>query len=261
MAGAPRIAIAICSCVAHAAGRQQAIRDTWMKDVPKHVLAFFFVGRPGAPAQIEGDTLYLDCADGYADLALKTHACISYCVSNIEFDYLLKCDDDTYLYVRRFLENCMDCFKNGAADYIGNLPPGISWQAGAYAQGGAYILSRKAAAVLSRVCLENERHARWWYGNLTTDAKLLLTHTTVEDIMVGDILRKHDIYLEVDTRFCHECNPFPYDSRRQFTCHHASPELMRHIHRCRRLPLRAARWMKNSVVRMYRKSKLHIGAA
>lgn len=84
--------------------RAKAIRQTWLKDCYKFgVNSYFFIGRPGKPAETIGDTIYLDCGDGYLDLPHKTIAFIEYIYKHFDFDYIFKCDDDTYIDVKTLL--------------------------------------------------------------------------------------------------------------------------------------------------------------
>ena len=87
------------------------------------------------------------------------------------WDYLFKCDDDTYVSIPRLL-----AYDTASRDYIGaEWKPDVK-----YASGGAgYFLSRKAAAIVAEK----------------------LTHATgVEDLLVGQILRAAGIPFSIEPR-------------------------------------------------------------
>jgi hypothetical protein len=84
--------------------RTEVIRQTWLKDCYKFgINSYFFIGRPGKPAEIIGDTIYLDCGDGYLDLPHKTVAFLEYIYKHFDFDYIFKCDDDVYIDMKTLL--------------------------------------------------------------------------------------------------------------------------------------------------------------
>ncbi len=96
------IGILACGKYAH---KSAAVRRTWLRDCRKlGVKAYFLIGRRGLPPEIAGDTLYLDCGDDYLDLPRKTTAFLEYVNKNIGFDYVFKCDDDTYVNMKTLLE-------------------------------------------------------------------------------------------------------------------------------------------------------------
>ncbi len=87
------------------------------------------------------------------------------------WDYLFKCDDDTYVSIPRLL-----AYDTAGRDYIGaQWKPGVN-----YASGGAgYFLSRKAAAIV---------------------AEKLTQATGAEDLLVGQILRTAGIPFSIEPR-------------------------------------------------------------
>lgn len=74
------------------------LRQTWLSqmrpDIVKHL---FIIGRPGQPDHVKGSELYLDCDDSYEKLPQKVIRFLKYANKNLNFDYLLKCDDDSYV--------------------------------------------------------------------------------------------------------------------------------------------------------------------
>lgn len=208
------------SCQKHRHTKQQAIRKTWLRDLPEHIHAYFYEG--GHPEEkIQDDVICLTCGDGYEDLAIKSYSFLKFAHTTLNFDYVCKCDDDTYVHIRRLLNSGFE-----KHDYTGNLPPGNAWKNGVYAQGGLYILSRKAVKAITDTPFESGRGKRWWWGaGLPVRSDLLEDpgqDYSTEDVMVGDILRENGIYLNIDPRFNHDSSPTPYDSFLKITCHHVS---------------------------------------
>lgn len=163
------LAVLVISCAKYA-DKQQAIRETWGADLDRlGIPRLFVVGRPGEPARIVGDILYLPVPDTYEALAAKVAAAFEYTLNFMNVDYVLKIDDDCVLDAFRFLE-----FEPGGRDFVGgsdagvagnvtdwhigkctnaqldDLPvfraPGFRWVGGQY----GYVLSRRARLVLVR---------------------------------------------------------------------------------------------------------------
>jgi hypothetical protein len=170
--------------------RAGSIRDTWLPLVPDNYRVVFAYGRPGEPPSIEGDRLYLDCPEAYEMLPRKVHAFLEYASSHLEFDYLFKTDDDTYLDLQRFIG-----FDLHSADYVGQFREmpvpvpeiGKTWHYGKctdksyevpyerpfvcpWATGGGYFLSRRAVDVAWRRTAETFRDHLF------------------EDVMIGEAL-------------------------------------------------------------------------
>ena len=183
-----KIIIGVLTCPKN---RNQAIgiRDTWLKLIPAHVQVLFVFGRPGRPSSLEGDQLYLDCKEAYEHLPQKAHLFFKYCEDNLDFDHILKIDDDTYVDVAKFLS-----FDNEGSDYTG-LFLGMgddesvtrTWHFGKctdksyevpyegpficeWARGGGYLVSRNAVRILiEKTATSYSRHI-------------------FEDMMVGEAL-------------------------------------------------------------------------
>jgi hypothetical protein len=98
-----RIVVGILSCQ-KTVDRKRTVEATWLRDFPKdQVTAFFLVGRPGLQAEIVGNTLYLDCPDTYLALPSKVVAFLEFAHAHFVYDYIFKCDDDTYVDVVNWL--------------------------------------------------------------------------------------------------------------------------------------------------------------
>lgn len=86
----PRILVGICTCAAHAE-RKQAVRDTWLRHIPKGIKCIFFTGRTAEESPSEPDTVILPVDDSYKTLPQKTFAFLCHALENEEFDWLFKC--------------------------------------------------------------------------------------------------------------------------------------------------------------------------
>jgi hypothetical protein len=107
---------------------EQLIRDTWLRRCS--VDYGFFLGQERTPAKAT-DEVILNCPDGRGirDAVPKTKALIQYAWDN-NYDYLFKCDIDTYVHVPRLLSSGFEKY-----DWSGYGQP--------YG-GSGYWLSRKA---------------------------------------------------------------------------------------------------------------------
>jgi len=126
---------------------------------------------PGEHGRI-GTELHLPCPDDYASLSQKTRWFCRWALANRAFDYLFKCDDDTYLVPDRLLG--MDL---SGVDYLGGeWTPSVG-----YASGGAgYFLSHNAASIVASELTQTQ-----W----------------AEDLLVGSLLHDQGIRFNSDARF------------------------------------------------------------
>lgn len=162
-----RILFAITSC--HKNGEQrQAQRETWLADIPELGLwidgepalayyRFFLGGLPARVGQVESDCVYLECADDYPSLSRKTRALMQYARAD-DFDFVFKCDDDTFVRVARLLACGFQRFEySGFTEGRGGVTSGSSQIPFRYAQGGAgYFVSRRPIAILANSMLDRE---------------------------------------------------------------------------------------------------------
>jgi hypothetical protein len=127
----PRILIGICSCRGMRE-RREAVRDTWMRHVPAGIEAVFFVG--GGAASTEPGVVSLPVPDDYNALSLKVHAFYRYALDRFGFEYLFKCDDDTYVHLER-----LHALARRRLDFVGSR----EFESHGFASGGAgYLMSR-----------------------------------------------------------------------------------------------------------------------
>jgi hypothetical protein len=170
--------------------RRQRCLDTWMQDAEAIGLrSVFLLGCPTAaqPERIGPHALVCPCPDDYASLPQKTRCfcqwalstqyavpSTQYSVLSTSWDYLFKCDDDTYVSIPRLVAYAEN--ELHGRDYVG-----AEWRPGAgYGSGGAgYFLSRKATEIV---------------------AERLEMATGPEDLLVGQVLRAAGVPLAIEPR-------------------------------------------------------------
>lgn len=158
----------VLSCQAYSERRHRCLRSWIPEALDAGIDVVFLLGGSNAAARREGLNLQLPCPDDYDSLPMKVGLFLEWADKHAEFEYIFKCDDDTYVRPERLL--AFDCQGN---DYIGaEWSPGVG-----YASGGAgYWLSRKSVAVL---------------------APVLRCHSSgAEDVLVGQILANAGITLK-----------------------------------------------------------------
>ena len=137
------ILIAVCSC-RHYHAKRQVLRETWMKNLPPGTRAVFFVGE--GIDEVEDDVFVVEGApDDYEHLPAKVRAFFGRSLVDPEigaFDWLFKCDDDTYVAAGRLIElTCLGYEHVGDAEFMPYRRA---------ASGGAgYLLSRRLVEVLA----------------------------------------------------------------------------------------------------------------
>lgn len=169
----PKVIIGALQKVDHFA-RLLRCRSTWMADAAKlDVQSMFLVGAGREVAQpvLSGDFCLLPCPDAYPTLPQRTRWWCRWALAQEGWDYLFKCDSDTYVSLPRLL-----CYPTNGAHYVGG-----EWQKGVgYGSGGAgYFLSRTAAHIV---------------------ATKLLAETGAEDLLVGQVLKEAGIPFTLEPR-------------------------------------------------------------
>jgi hypothetical protein len=117
--------------------RKQAVLDTWWRDLAAHsnVVGKMFTGKE------------LGCSDKFVDLPEKNRLMCQYGLDN-GFDYIFRCDDDSFVYVDRMVRLTLEY----APEYAGS-------DCGGFAIGGAGIwLNRHAMGIVNG---ENPPAAEW----------------------------------------------------------------------------------------------------
>lgn len=190
--------------------RRRACEDTWFCRLRQanNVTALFLTGMNEMDGSyVEGDTLLLASRDDYMALAYKTKAFCQWAMTQ-EFDYLFKCDDDTFIATDRFLE------YQPEGDYIGVDP--CDHINPKFASGGAgYWLSRRAAQIVADM-----------------DVKAICSREKCkpcsEDLVVYHALMEKGIKFVQDKRFqaWNQPHRHPHAANEIITCHYIKPEEM-----------------------------------
>ena len=193
---------------------RQLVRDTWFKGFQnnKDVALRFVIGsRTLEPAkrlgyikenETYGDMIFIDAPEGAGVLTNKTLSLFIWAYQHVRYKYLMKCDDDTYVFITPLLDELkkrrtIKKFYYGKIAPTSNLTkPGYDdgkwadddWGRGPYyipfALGGGYILSYDLVALLS----EQSPQLKWHIK---------------EDTAVGAWLSAFDIERRNDDRFCY----------------------------------------------------------
>ncbi len=210
----PRILVGILH-TPRLAERAQRCRRTWLVHAPRQGIDYVFLVGGADQFRRQGDVLYLPCPDDYPSLPQKTRRFCQWALRHADFDYLFKCDDDTYVDLAR----------------LANYPAGreFDYAGGEYAGyasgGGGYLLSRRAAAVVAE-------HLDAAWGN--------------EDELVGQCLKARGIALLADPAF-QGFTPWtgiaPRPDNAVITAHGISPAMWEDIHRSLTDPGRLRIWM------------------
>jgi hypothetical protein len=192
--------IAICSCHKNVAKRN-AIRESWASELPPNVTARFFVGN-GPDSCAEEDTLCLEAPDEYDGLPAKVMAFFRHALDHVKFDYLFKCDDDTFVAVPRLLE-----LLEESPCLVGNyrlLTDG-------FASGGAgYLLGRR------------------WVEAVLRDSSI--PPTGCEDVLLTQAAIRAGALPMVSHRLTADMSDFPALDNNTITAHWCGPTEMRMIH-------------------------------
>ena len=200
--------------------RRNAIRGTWIHDIPRERLQVtlrFLVGAKNlssehvsaltSEADMFHDILFFsDHKDTYSNLTAKVLMALTWADRNLDFDYLIKADDDSYVRVNK-IDAALRELKCPPRLYwgyfIGHAVPETAGRWAEkhwtqcphylpYAMGGGYVLSRAIVGLLGRF------HTRFkQYSN--------------EDVSLGSWLAPFDVTYHHDLRFnteaaSHGCN-------------------------------------------------------
>jgi hypothetical protein len=197
----PKVLIGICSCVAYS-DKRAACRETWLSKPADGVKAWFFVGG-GEPLPDEPDTVVLNSPDTYNELPRKVLDFFRYALAHDDFEWLFKCDDDTYVVQERLAK-----LAALRPDFAGNAH---FIQRHGYASGGAgYLLSRHFV-------------------------ELLANDTTLPDSGPEDIILTKRVLAAGAVAFPTALlewsrNPLPRPDNEMITCHWCLPQHHRAVH-------------------------------
>lgn len=198
-----RILVAVCSARDNA-DRRRICRETWAGSAGDGTPVLFFTGG-GAPFPDEPDTVAVGADDSPGFRPSKVMAMLRHALGNLDFGWLFKCDDDTYVDLGRLRE-----LAESGVDLVGN--PGL-WQRGAPDGGAGYLLSRE---MVLKLVLEGGVAPRG-----------------AEDLLVGREALRLGARARVSDRLLATASPYPRPDNDLVTASHCEPVRMRAIHTLR----------------------------
>ena len=198
--GTPLILVGICSCRANRVKRD-AVRETWLSSPVPGIECRFFVGG-GAPLADEPDVMAVAAADDYDHLPMKVRAFFAAALALSDFEWLFKCDDDTYVALDR-LHTLID----GDHELIGNE---MIESRGSPSGGAGYLLSRRMVRILA------DSHG--------------LPDTGAEDVIVGEAAISHGARALGTTNLCWDRSRGRLTENGIVTSHWCQPEHLRAAH-------------------------------
>ena len=153
-----KLLFAIISCHKNR-HRRDAVRNSWLKDVGNNADYKFFVGQ--GDSELEPDVIKLDVPDDYNSLPIKIKAVCQYML-DWGYDYVLKVDDDTYVFPDRIV------FGIEEADYIGrwNAWSNSKDHPNGFCSGFCYWLSARSAKILANGSPNIKAEDVWAGGEL-----------------------------------------------------------------------------------------------
>ncbi|SDR39609.1 hypothetical protein SAMN05444161_3475 [Rhizobiales bacterium GAS191] len=131
--------IAVTGC-RRTVARMEAVRATWASHIVADVDVLYFVG--SGDALVPEWLTELDAPDDYASLPIKIHR-IHQWLSGRAFDWVFKCDDDTYVVVDRLLAELP---RLRPKDFLGSASFFPHFASG----GAGYLMHREASNCLAR---------------------------------------------------------------------------------------------------------------
>lgn len=199
----PSILVGVCSARPNFE-RRQAVRESWMSRPAKDIAVVFFVGQGDHPLEDTGDIVAVQARDDYNHLPEKVQEFFRVALER-DFDWLFKCDDDTYVELSRLHELAF-----AGHDLVGN---DFVESRGTPSGGAGYLLTRRLATLLA-----SEPH---------------FPKTGAEDVLVGDVARALGASLKGTRRLCWNTSHFPQPENDVVTSHWCSPQRLRAIHEMR----------------------------
>lgn len=215
--------------------RLQLCEETWIPDAREAGQKYLVIQTEAMNSderlRLSGDRLLLNLPDSLAALPQHVRTWCEFMLRLPDWDYLFKCDDDTYISIPRFM-----AYDLRGRDYVGAW---CQWWGESYCHGGAgYFLSRRAATILAE--------------NLTEEFG-------AEDLLVGRTLRNAGIEPSWEGKFIGWADEENRPSRwnQAITAHSKSPWVIRDSHADSRLngpaPILEPRTDRATLARMARR--------
>lgn len=210
-ANRPTVIVGILTCRS-VTDRRQACLDTWVRRLKQHGVRVVFLVGGVEKTRLDGDVLHVACPDDYVSLAYKTKLFAQWALKE-RFDYLFKCDDDTFVVADRFV-----AYDPEGHDYIGIDP--VDDVNPRFASGGAgFWLSRRAAKIVAEMDIPR------------VAATANIKGWSAEDYIVYTALNEQGIRFRFDRRFQAWNQPHrrPKPSNEVVTVHYIKPADMRKL--------------------------------
>jgi len=145
-----------------------ACRETWLKDSKLDYKFFYGQGADREPGE---DEVFLDVPDDYRSLTKKLKATCKWALDH-GYEYIFKCDDDTYVWADRLRTSGFEHH-----DYVGyDWACNSSNKHHCFAGGFACWFSAKAAKVIADALDTTEPADDVWAGHMLRDAGIKLVH-------------------------------------------------------------------------------------
>lgn len=194
-----RILVGICSCQT-ARPRRDAVRETWLTAPAPGVTCRFFLGGD-VPQDEQADTIGLDTPDTYHSLPAKVLAFFRYALDHYDFDWLFKCDDDTYLRQDRLDSLCREEYG-----LVGNC---LLAQRSSPSGGAGYLMPRH---IIEKIVASPDIPA-----------------TGAEDVIFGQLALELGAVPHATDRLCMDTSAHPLPDNDIVTAHWCSPDMLRRI--------------------------------
>jgi hypothetical protein len=184
-------AIYTCAKTAH---RCNHLLDTWVQDLIKNNISFFFIS--GDQLTNLPNFLHLEnFKECYEQLPLKTYYALQKLLQQTDFTHVVKVNDDTYVNVEKFLQLNLDPIKYAGKQNEPSHTPTYHYYKiknksfhvhkrdakNAYAEGGFYILNNETAKIIVN------NNATIFYNTPETYKG--------EDVLIGEILKTYGVEL------------------------------------------------------------------
>lgn len=195
-----KVLVGICSCNT-AANRRKACRETWLSHPAPGIECKFFLGRR-EPIEEEDDVVALWVNDDYAHLPAKGMAFYQYALEHYDFDWLFKCDDDTYVALDRLESLCDDRY-----DLIGDMTlANLGFPSG----GAGYLMNR---TLVENIVAHGGQ----------------VPATGAEDVLFGQLSRELGARTYATSRLFLNHSVAPHRLNDQVSAHWCSPERLHDI--------------------------------
>ncbi len=185
--------------------RRQACRETWLSRPASDIACTFFIGvSDGEPEPDEWseDMLVLPAPDDYNHLPAKVVAFFRHALEHYDFQWLFKCDDDTYIDLSR-----LPSLPQEGMDHMGNR---MYEHRNEVSGGAGYFLSR---TMVEQLVAAND-----------------IPPTGAEDVLVTQAVARRQGKIVFTERLYFACDAYPLPDNDLVTAHWCSPLMLRCIH-------------------------------